>query len=282
MPDQYLREDVRRAFRDPEVLRVRSSSEPAPRARHHVSPEREVELLECFDVAGMLEFLLDDEIESKLVSGMFPVPKSAERDRLVSNRRPRNAHERSIGAAAELFPHGSMLTELLVGARARIRGSGDDLPDFYHTIRVSRERARSNAFGRRLRFRDVAHLAAARRLRASHPEIDDNTFVRACQSTLPMGDKNATDFGELAHLGVLDAGGALRDDALVSYRSAPPRGNLWQLVMIDDHIVIQVYEPGATGDAARPRAILPSKLKGNITRAGDSPAASRGRCRAAR
>ena len=273
VPDQYLREDVRRAFRDPEVLRVRSSSEPAPRARHHVSPEREVELLECFDVAGMLEFILDDEIESKLVSGMFPVPKSAERDRLVSNRRPRNAHERSIGAAAELFPHGSMLTELLVGARARIRGSGDDLPDFYHTIRVSRERARSNAFGRRLRFRDVAHLAAARRLRASHPEIDDNTFVRACQSTLPMGDKNATDFGELAHLGVLDAGGALRDDALVSYRSAPPRGNLWQLVMIDDHIVIQVYEPGATGDAARPRAILPSKLKGNVTRACDSPAA---------
>ena len=164
-PDEYLREDVRASFRDPELLRVRSSSAPPPRARHHVDPGREVELLECLDLAGMLEFALDADIDARLVSGMFPVHKSADRDRLVSNRRPRNAVEQRIGAAAELFPHGCMFTELLVGARARVRGSGDDLPDFYHTVKVSSARARSNAFGRPVRFRDVAHLAAARRLR---------------------------------------------------------------------------------------------------------------------
>ena len=81
----------------------------------------------------------------------------------MSNRKPMNAYERSIGAAGVLFPHGSMLTELQVGVKARIRGSGDDLPDFYHTIRVSQERAKSNAFGRPLKFRDVAHLGAASR-----------------------------------------------------------------------------------------------------------------------
>ena len=90
-----------------------------------------------------LEFALDEGIDPRLVSGTFPVPKSAERERLVSNRRPRNAVERSIGAAAELFPHGSVFTELLVGARARVRGSEDDLPDFYHTVRVSEARART-------------------------------------------------------------------------------------------------------------------------------------------
>ena len=160
------------------------------------------------------------------MSGMFPVAKSTERDRLLSNRKPMNAYERSIGAAGVLFPHGSMLTELQVGVKARIRGSGDDLPDFYHTIRVSQERAKSNAFGRPLKFRDVAHLGAASRLRALHPGLCDDTLLRACQSTLPMGDKNATDFGELAHLGVLAVGGALRGDALVSYRSPLPRGDL--------------------------------------------------------
>ena len=141
-------------------------------------------------MSGMLEFALDEDINPRLVSGTFPVPKSAERDRLVSNRRPRNAVERSIGAAAELFPHGSVFTELLVGARARVRGSGDDLPGFYHTVRVSEARARSNAFGRRLRFRDVAHLVAARCLRA-RSGIRDDTPVRALQSMLSTGDRNA-------------------------------------------------------------------------------------------
>ena len=169
-------------------------------------------------VAGMLAFALDADIDARLVSGMFPVHKSADRDRLVSNRRPRNAVEQRIGAAAELFPHGCMFTELLVGARARVRGSGDDLPDFYHTVKVSSARARSNAFGRPVRFRDVAHLAAARRLREQRPDIQDNTLIRALQATLPMGDTNATDYGQLAHLGVLREGEALDESAYVSYR----------------------------------------------------------------
>ena len=120
--DAYLREDIRAKFREPELLRIesargapssargsatcwaprcpgkhRSASAPAPRARHHVDPAIEVELLEYLDVSGMLEFALDEDINPRLVSGTFPVPKSAERDRLVSNRRPRNAVERSIG-----------------------------------------------------------------------------------------------------------------------------------------------------------------------------------------
>ena len=97
-------EDVREAFRVPDVLRVRSVSAPAPRARHQVALEREVELLERLDVAGMLEFALDVEVDSHMVSGMFPVAKSTERNRLVSNRKPMNAYERSIGAAGVLFP----------------------------------------------------------------------------------------------------------------------------------------------------------------------------------
>ena len=104
LPDEYLREDIRESFRKPDVLRVRRASAPAPRARHHVAPEREVELLARLDVAGMLEFALDAEVDSHMVSGMFPVAKSTERNRLVSNRKPMNAYERSIGAAGVLFP----------------------------------------------------------------------------------------------------------------------------------------------------------------------------------
>ena len=124
------------------------------------------------------------------------------------------------------------------------------MPDFYHTVRMSNARARSNAFGRSVRFRDVAHLAATRRLREQRPDIQDNTLVRALQATLPMGDTNATDYGQLAHLGVLREGEALDESAYVSCRSSPPAGDLWQVVMIDDHMVVQVYESTRTARSA--------------------------------
>ena len=41
-------------------------------------------MLEYLDVAGMLEFALDADIDARLVSGMFLVHKSFDRDPLVS------------------------------------------------------------------------------------------------------------------------------------------------------------------------------------------------------
>ena len=74
-----------------------------PRARHYVRKEDDVALLERFDCAGMLEFALASEIDRRFVAGIFPVAKSATRDRPITNRRPRNAVERSVGASAELL-----------------------------------------------------------------------------------------------------------------------------------------------------------------------------------
>ena len=65
------------------------------------------------------------------------------------------------------------------------------------------------------------------------------TFAVSNGFDLPMGDGNATCFAELGHLGVLDAGNALMKVAFVSYHSPPPKSDLWQFVMIDDHILVQ-------------------------------------------
>ena len=82
-----------------------------------------------------------------------------------------------------------------------------------------------------------------KRLRQEGRSLPEGCFyVRALQRTLPMGDRNATCFAELGHLGVLDTAGALDREALVSYHSPPPRDDLWQFVMIDDHIVIQATD----------------------------------------
>ena len=174
----------------------------------------------------MLDFGLESE-GGEDEAGMFPFAKNAGRDRLITNRRPRNRRERKVGASADLFPHGCMLVDFVLSERGKLRCSGDDLPDFYHTIEVSPAWARSNVFGPPLRFSDVAHLAAGRRfvkrLRQEGRSLPEGCFyVRALQRTLLMGDRNAPCFAELGHLGVLDAAGALGLDALVSYHSPPP------------------------------------------------------------
>ena len=109
----------------------------------------------------------------------------------------------------------------------------------YHEFRVSLERALTNQFGSLVPFHEVRHLDAARRLEASLGPIADDTMVRALQTTLPMGDLNATCFAEVAHMNLLREHGACDLANLASYRQAPPRGELWEVLMVDDHIVTQ-------------------------------------------
>ena len=249
-PSPYLRDDVRNAFEDPGVLAVEPSEAARPcRAPHHVRPGDRVHLLERLDEAGMLDFAFACDTDT--VAGMFPVDKGDGKQRLITNRRPRNAHERSIGAVAGLFPHGSVLTDIQLPDGHVLRGSGDDLPDFYHSVRVPGKRALTNAFGPAIAFREVQHLHAASQFRERFVDsVHPGTLVRALQTTLPMGDVNATDFAQLAHLGVLAEGDALSRPGLVSYRSPPPASFPWQLVMVDDHIVVHCEPPNnSTPDA---------------------------------
>ena len=54
-----------------------------------------------------------------------------------------------------------------------------------------------------------------------------------------MGDRNATDYAELGHLGILKAGGALEEERLLRYREPVPSGDFLQGVYIDDHALFQ-------------------------------------------
>ena len=122
-----------------------------------------------------------------------------------------------------------------------LRGSGDDLENMYREFRVTDKRALTNQFGHRGPFYKVRHLSAARRLEASIGPIADNMMVRALQTTLPMGDLNATDFAEVSHINLLREQGACDLANLASYRQPPPRGSMWELLMVDDHIVFSFF-----------------------------------------
>ena len=134
------------------------------RARTHCGRDEFRKVLARMDDAGMLDFVIDSTEAREYAAGIFPVRKSAERDRLVTNRRPRNFLERNIGAARELYPHATQACDIVLPPGHVLRGSGDDLPDFFHTIRCSDRRTATNVFGPAVPLADVLHLAAAKRL----------------------------------------------------------------------------------------------------------------------
>jgi len=240
---KYMPAGMAAAFEDPSVLEKSNPPKP-PRARMHC--EDFIALLSRYDEIDMLDFELADLLPPGQAAGQFPHQKSEHVDRLISNRRPRNSQEEAIGASGQLFPHGCLFCEKQLLPSRNWRGSGDDLENMYHEFRVTKQRALSNQFGPPVPFRSVAHLAAAQRLEAAIGPIAGDTLLRGLQTTLPMGDLNATCFAEVAHLNLLREHGACDLAALASYRQPPPRGDLWEMLMVDDHIVTQDVPRRAT------------------------------------
>ena len=73
-------------------------------------------------------------------------------------------------------------------------------------------------------------------------------MLRGLQTTMPMGDLNATCFAEVAHLNLPRAHGACDMANLASYRQPPPRGHLWEMLMVDDHVVTEDVRRGSNED----------------------------------
>ena len=233
---KYMPAEMAAAYEDPKTIEKPDPPKP-PRARMHCVDY--IGLLERYDKIDMLGFELAALLPSDQSAGQFPNGKTEKIDRLISNRRPRNSQEKPLGASKQLFPHGCLFCEKQLLSSRIWRGSGDDLQNMYHEFRVTHERALTNQFGPPVPFHKVRHLRAAQKLEASIGHIDDSTKVRGLQTTLPMGDLNATCFAEVSHMNLLRAHGACDLKNLASYRQPPPRGSLWEFLMVDDHIVAQ-------------------------------------------
>ena len=192
---KWMPEDVAATYLNPELLRTDRNA-VASRSKVHATVANWIALLRRFNQAGMLELAPEAEIPRDANDrvprkSFFAVYKDEANDRTVCSRVPRNRLERQLGLARELLPHGSQLCDVQLRDDHDLVTDADDLENYYHKCKVSRERALTNAIGRTLpetELEGTAALAAARaRLAASGRSTRQPRRWQPCVSALPHG-----------------------------------------------------------------------------------------------
>ena len=252
-PLQFLDHDKREVVADLSRLRLPEHLWPEiPVACHRVPKEEEAGLVQKLLDHGMVRLLPESELPHDkhgrlLCGGFFCVPKNSSEDRLIFDRRPENSTmERIVWAK---LPAGACFTRMLLEPHQYIRGSGDDLRNFYYTLKLPDSWVKYNSVGRRV---DAKVVQAA----GGDPTIPH----RMCLRVLGMGDTNACDIAQATHESILQSKGLLGTDTRLEYGQHVPPGDIWDGVYLDDLLVVMkcladrpidpstFKPPAATGD----------------------------------
>ncbi|CAE7427492.1 unnamed protein product, partial [Symbiodinium sp. KB8] len=159
-----------------------------------------------------------------LTGGLFCVGKNEAEDRLIYDRRPENSTMPRLGW--ERLPSGACYTRLLLEENQFLRGSGDDLRNFYYMLRLPPGWVRFNSVGRRVAPEVVRAFGG-----------DPRRSYRLCFRVLGMGDRNGCSIAQATHEAILRAHGLLDPRKTLVYGEHVPDHDLWQGVYLDDLLV---------------------------------------------
>ena len=217
------------ALRRPEHL-----WEPMVRAFHNVPADEEAGLVKKLLEHKMVELVPESQLPHDSCGKMHPggffcVPKNETEDRLIYDRRPENSTMERISWAK--LPAGACFCKMLLKPTEYLRGSGEDLRNYYYTLALPSSWVPYNAVGRRVDPKIVSSLG-----------LDPNIPHRACLRVLGMGDRNACDIAQAVHEALLQRAGLMEEDTQLVYGAAPPRGSIWEGIYLDDLLVTQRCE----------------------------------------
>lgn len=162
-----------------------------------------------------------------ITGGLFAVDHKPNSDRVILDRRPFNELERRLVWAK--LPHGSLLTQLIVPRGYSIRGSGDDLSNYFYLIKHHEDWLHRNTVGH-------AFDGAGYEKYGAEPGRE---YLLAFK-VVAMGDLNAVDIAQQVHLEILKDCDCMRDDECIEFRSPLPASHTLEGLYIDDHIVTQI------------------------------------------
>ena len=165
-----------------------------------------------------------DQAGNLMQGGLFSVGKNDSEDRLIFDRRPENATMPRLDWAA--LPSAACFTRMLLSPSQFLRASGDDLRNFYYTLRLPPGWVKFNSVGRRVDAGVVQRHGG-----------DPRVPHRLCFRVLGMGDRNGCAIAQATHEAVLQKGGLLRAQETLRYGEPVPQSDVWQGVYIDDLLV---------------------------------------------
>ncbi|CAE7806062.1 fpr1A [Symbiodinium sp. CCMP2592] len=165
--------------------------------------------------------------------GVFSVPKSASRDRLIIDARPGNAVQTGDNRWLVLMPTSAALLGIELEEAEVATFSGADIKEFYHNFLVSEQRASLYTFQGTFAPADLACL------RSFEAKLLKCSRVAASLRTMAMGDINSVSFGQASHIGLMLAFGVIGPEKLLTLRGRFPRGDLALGIVIDDLVCIE-------------------------------------------
>eukprot|EP00435_Cladocopium_sp_Y103_P034036 s1336_g8.t1 len=232
-------------------------------------------LAKVWDVNGLLWLEDDDTSLDSTCMRFFNCYKSATVDRMIGDRRARNAVEGVIPGASRALPPALLLSALEIKpASERLSICVSDRKDFYHQFRTTAERAKTNMCLPSLFLKDLEQTSALaswvsrksskkreRYDRQKHGDFLDRACsvrelpveaaqkrLRACFASIPQGDALGVEFAVDSHRtlmvqrGVLEAEAEMRADRL--FRGGKDACGL----VIDDFYTVSVVssDPAAS------------------------------------
>ena len=122
-----------------------------------------------------------------------------------------------------------MLTQLIVPKGFSVRGSGDDLSNYFYLLKHNADWLPRNAVG--TSFDGEGYEA--------YGGEKGQKYLLAFR-VVAMGDLNAVDISQQVHLEVLQDAHCMQDGERIEFRQPLPASHTWEGLYIDDHIVTQI------------------------------------------
>ena len=245
-PDKFISDPLLKAgFMDPKHLRLPKHLWPSPKlARVMCSRESLLELFQKWDDHNCLQLVEASESESKYRCGLFAVYKSEDRDRQILNPIPENSRCMTQNESTMTLAHGSLLCGLHLADSEDLLIGADDLEDFYHCFKVSRDHSLRN------HIHGVFPGDTFKGWNAWSPDLSGKMVV-GCFGTLAMGNSFAVELAQHTHTNLLSRAGVLKEAEQVCYRKPLPRSSTLQLLCIDDLAVLQKVPRGISASSSK-------------------------------
>ena len=201
-----------------------------PRPCYMVPPHLERELRSRLLASRMAVLIPEGAVAKRedgrlLLNGCFGVahPKGM---RAIFDCRPANHGERRMRWMS--LPCGPMLVNCRLRAHEALRGSGDDLSNWFYQLSECSDLVSRRAFGRSVSSEESAALG--------YPAVPHRMALRV----LGMGSQNGPDIAQAVHEFVLRAHDCMRPEHVLRYRAPVPPTNVLEGVYLDDHLVIHI------------------------------------------